>query len=445
MAKVSLSVELEAKAYPPLAPAVSATDKLQQFSLYGDSSDFSIAVVNSSAILQWDDRGRLTKLNHEISGCGTDYGRPEMATTRAVSEMLERQAGFLRSNLDIVRAARRDLGDRAIPLARLPRCSQLEYADPRCGLSEPDEDDVLDWVMARSLSTGERTLVPVEMVLLGDRHGHAAKQLVAPISTGYAAHVCAADALLAGLLEVIERDAIALTWECRLPLPRLDPGLLSEQARRLLDDDARRGIDNHLFDASTDIDGVSIVYCVQRDHANRRLRQSVHCAAALDPVTAADKVLREAAASRSAIMQAAKDTPIGTPAQISAVVDGAVYMGVAERESAFEFLLAERPAPAPAPMPRRGLEESGSSDQLDSLVRRLTERGHEVLAIDLTTRSAAAHGIVVVRVIVLGLVPMSISPYARYRGEPRMYEYPLHKFGMEIDEGGLNPWPQPFA
>jgi ribosomal protein S12 methylthiotransferase accessory factor len=96
-------------------------------------------------------------------------------------------------------------------------------------------------------------------------------------------------------------------------------------------------------------------------------------------------------------------------------------------------------------MPRQGLEESGSSDQLDSLVRRLTERGHEVLAIDLTTRSAAAHGIVVVRVIVLGLVPMSISPYARYRGEPRMYEYPLHKFGMEIDEGGLNPWPQPFA
>lgn len=441
MAKVSLSVELEAKTYPPLAPAVSASDKLQQFSLYGDSSDFSIAVVNSSAILQWDDRGRLTKLNHEISGCGTDYRRPEMAATRAVSEMLERQAGFMRSNLQIVRAARRELGRRAIPLARLPQCSRLERADPRCGLSEPDEDDVLDWVMARSLSTGERKLVPVEMVLLGDRPGHASKQLVAPISTGYAAHSSAPDALLAGLLEVIERDAIALTWECRLPLPRLDLDVLSEQARQLLEDDARRGIENHLFDATTDIDGVSVVYCLQRDRANRRLQQSVHCATALDPATAADKVLREAAVSRSAIMQAANDKPINTPDEISAVVDGAVYMGMAERESAFEFLLAERPVSAPG----QGHEEPGSPDQLESLVRQLTDRGHEVLAIDLTTRSAAAHGIVVVRVIVLGLVPMSISPYARYRGEPRMYDYPLEKFGMKIDEGGLNPWPQPFA
>ena len=98
-------------------------------------------------------------------------------------------------------------------------------------------------------------MVPFTAVYLGiplplSRH------VVLPTSSGCAAGTCYADAVLAGLLELIERDSLMLWWLHQLPLPRLRPerlegrwaGLVSE----LIDRAGACGVRTELFDVTSD-------------------------------------------------------------------------------------------------------------------------------------------------------------------------------------------------
>jgi ribosomal protein S12 methylthiotransferase accessory factor len=440
MATTSPPIPSTTDTYPSVAPVVSGVDRMDQLSPYGAPVAFHLAAARSAAVLQWDGSGRLIQFSHELRGSGTDYRDRELAGTRALAEVLERQTGYLHADLSIITATSSELGSQAIRLDRIPRCSQREFDDPRCPLVRPDVDMPLDWVLMRSLTNGERRLVPLQMVLLGSRSRSPEKRLVLPISTGYAAHRTPAEALLAGLAEIVERDAIALAWEARLPLPLLDPELLTANARAFLDADRARGVESILFDATTDVDRVAVVYCLQRDRHNRSLRHAVHCSAALDATAAAEKVLRESISTRLAIARCADESPVTRPEQILQVADGAVYMGDADRAEAFDFLLHTSEVSAPPEYPR-----GDAAEELEGLVRQLENLGCEVYALDVTSRSAARHGLTVVRVVVLGLLPMSLSPFARYRAEQRLYSFPAARYGMSLREDGLNPWPQPFA
>ena len=59
-----------------------------------------------------------------------------------------------------------------------------------------------------------RAYIDIPYLAIGER-------FALPISTGCAAHTDIAAALLSGLCEVIERDAIALLWLQRMAVPRL--------------------------------------------------------------------------------------------------------------------------------------------------------------------------------------------------------------------------------
>lgn len=440
MATTSLPKQSLTDRFPPIMPVVSAIDRLDRLSPYGAPDNFHLAAAKSAAVLQWNRTGRLMQFSHELRGSGTDFEDRELAMTRAVAEVIERQTGYLDIGQHVVTATKAELGDRACALSRLPSCSDREYADSRCPLRRPSDDEPLQWILMRSLTTGERVLIPSDLVVYGDRSAGRQKGIVLPISTGFAAHRTPAEALLAGLVEIVERDSIALTWEAMLPLPRLDPTLLTENARAFLSADRARGIESTLFNATTDVDRIAVVYCLQRDRHSKSLRQTVHCSAALDPATAAEKVLRESVSTRLAIARSAHDFPVRGPEDITRVSDGAVYMGHSSRSKAFDFLLSSDEVSAP-PAHKRG----SVADELGQLVRQLARLGCEVYALDVTSRSAARFGLTVVRVIALGLQPMSLSPFARYRAEPRLYSYPTARFGISLTEDQLNPWPQPFA
>ena len=98
------------------------------------------------------------------------------------------------------------------------------------------------------------------------------------ISTGVAAHTHLATALASAICEVIERDAIALTWLCRLRLPRIEiddpvPDVLAPALERL----RLSKIQQYFFDATTDL-RVPTVYAVQLVAGHDKLSQFVSCA-----------------------------------------------------------------------------------------------------------------------------------------------------------------------
>jgi len=87
---------------------------------------------------------------------------------------------------------------------------ELTWAFIGIGVPEEQRPDTLDWIGAESLTSGRSVLFPAELVLrrpAGRRAGNRQAQ-----SNGLGAGANLNDAILSGLMEVVERDAIALWW-----------------------------------------------------------------------------------------------------------------------------------------------------------------------------------------------------------------------------------------
>jgi len=289
--------------------------------------------------------------------------------------------------------------------------------------------------------TGNLIWIPAVMVFLHFPVRSIGERFWLPISTGCAAHSNIAQALVNALCEVIERDALSITWLARLSLPRLSLKPLPEALAPYLQRYRHSHITPHFFDATTDL-GIPTIYAIHLSPHHERLATVVMCATDLDPVKAITKVICESASVRIAL-QNPNLVPPSNPDRFITVTDGALYTGAPERQSAFSFLLESNHW--------RSLSELSSLDTGDPeqnlrlLLERLEACGMEAYAVDLTTDEALRAGMRVVRVIVPGLQPLSFSYRARFLGHPRLYAAPRSMGYAAISEADVNPWPQPFA
>lgn len=380
-----------------------------------------------------------------FDGAGGDLD-PQRAAHVAVAESLERYSSCAFSNEQMIWARASELGPDAVPSTSWPRCSETELADPRCGLIDTDPDGKMRWVKGWSFTRGRPVYVPAMQVWLKNTVQSAAERYTHPVSTGCAAHSDPAAAVLNGLLEVVERDAIALTWLQRLRLPRLE--FEPEQLDDLSAAFVRRGMSEHLrthlFDATTDL-GIPVVYGIQTSESDPVLAQLVAATCELDAGRAISKLYRESASLRIALRSVSQmSAPEGDEADIVSVVGGALLSGARDQRHRFDFLLegdrathcvADLPAPPPGE----------PADHLAWCLERLHARGAEVIAVDLTTDEARQVGAHVVRVLVPQLMPLSFVHRARYLGTPRLRTAPAAMGHRVHDEADINPYPQPFA
>jgi len=304
----------------------------------------------------------------------------------------------------------------------------------------PDRAAPIRWVRGVSLTRRALCWVPAVLTYLHIPAETPAERFTLPISTGCAAHRTFAAAVRNAVCEVVERDAISLTWLQRLALPRLTLHDAGADLARVLQLAADRDSEIHLFDATTDV-GIPTVYGldVAREHPD--CTTVVTCATDLDPRRAVAKVLREGASTRIAL---GPRRPGATdPDDFITAFDGARYMGRPERLHAFDFLLGSRAARPLGALP--GLAAGDPAAELRLVLDRLDRLGFEVVVVDLTTDEALRAGMRVVRAIVPGLQPLSFSHRARYLGHRRLYEGPPAFGHPAHPEADLNPWPQPFA
>ncbi|MFI0712209.1 YcaO-like family protein [Streptomyces inhibens] len=371
------------------------------------------------------------------AGGGTD---PEQARLIGLAEALERYTNsFYQSEL-VRWATAEELGDEAVDLDVLPRCSPTELADEAAWLIQPDKSLPQRWVRGWSLTRERPVWVPVSYVWLFTRHEAIGERIAHPVSTGCAIHYDLHQALVNGVCEAIERDAISLVWLQRLELPEIDvsgePALREEQRR------VRDGfVDYRFYDATSDI-GVPTVYAVVLSDHNDRLGQLVMCATGPDPVEVVRKIYREAASSRIAL-QAPNSVP-DDPKNFTSVLHGAIHMGDPGKREAFDFLL-RRPRPTRRLADLPTAPTGSSAEQLSWLVERLAAVDAEAIAVELTTDEARAYGYRSVRVIVPELMPLSFVHRNRYLDHPRLYRAPAAMGLASHTEPGLNPEPQPFA
>jgi ribosomal protein S12 methylthiotransferase accessory factor len=354
----------------------------------------------------------------------------------ALFEACERYASYLPGDLTVATAEQ--LGVDALRLGTIPHCSEEEYAHPRCPLERPDPALEMRWVKGLDLCSCRELWVPASMVFLQTGPEPGSRPVSLSISTGCAVHFNLEVAVLRGLYEVIERDAIALTWLQRLPLPHLDDSVLDDSVTEWIELSRRQFIRTLMYDATTDV-GVPVVYCLQLADYSAQAAQVVGCACGLDVTEAARHALVEAITVRQSIA-GWTDLPDDFEA-FTRVMDGAAFMGSPARRDAFDFLTgADRATSIPA-----AFTPESHVPPLEAMLGRLRALGMHLIVVNITTAELWRAGLVAVRVIVPEMQPLSLRPLWQYRGHPRLYQAPRQMGLPSCVERDLNQWPQPFA
>lgn len=360
-----------------------------------------------------------------------------VCNTRAVFEALERYASSVFVKDEVITASQNELGSAALDLSLVPKCSALEYADPKCQLRPADPSRPIRWVKAIELTTGRDCYVPLVISHLYVRPNRD-EFFWNQISTGVAAHTSMQAAIISAILEVVERDAIALTWLAKIPLPEVLPD--NGEALRLLTLAQRSGCRFNLFDATTDI-GIPTIYGIQRRPYHPDLAQLVACSTGYSGENVYRKTLFELAQLNH--VDWGSSVPPADIEDIVDLIDGARFMAKPENASAFDFISSGKHSKKLSNF--ENIVSEDDSSVLADLTSRLARIGAETYLVNLTTDDLRDAGVHVVRAFIPSLMPMSPIYRARYLGHPRLYEY-ARKVGLsDFNESKVNKFPQPFA
>jgi ribosomal protein S12 methylthiotransferase accessory factor len=184
----------------------------------------------------------------------------------------------------------------AFNIADLFQFSEAQYAasqsngDPPFVPARLKSDVHIHWAVARSLGSGTQVALPAACVYLDYAFNDEPLYYVSDTS-GCAAAISMDTAIRHALLELVERDALAIWWYNRIPrsiisFTNREPTVI-RHARRALE---RKGRSLHLFDLTHDI-GVPVVAATSADEEGKAIY--LGAAADLCPRRAAERAAME--------------------------------------------------------------------------------------------------------------------------------------------------------
>ena len=363
----------------------------------------------------------------------------EQARMSALAESLERYCGVFDGTEPRIRASFARLGNAAIHPNACMGYSERQYAERRSHnrsghkahwVPEPFREDVeIEWTPLWSLSAEETRYLPTSFCYFGYR---SSDPLFARAdSNGCAAGSVIEEAVLQGLLELIERDAVALWWYNRLRRPAVD--------LESVDDAYVSGLIRHygelrrelwVLDVTSDF-GVPTFAAISRrvDKAEEDIIYGF--GAHLDPDVALARALTEMNQSLEAVPTAIGPEPTRTYRGSQDAVHWWRTVKIRRRR-----LLDARPREQDHAASRTSRTSRRTTcTRTFSLAGRWRQtRGIEILVLDQTRPDV---GFPVVRVVAPGLRHF----WARF-GPGRLYEVPLREGWLprSLDEGELNPF-----
>jgi ribosomal protein S12 methylthiotransferase accessory factor len=346
---------------------------------------------------------------------------PRVAEMRALGEAIERYCAFYRPDAPTRHASFDELGVPALDPMTLPRCSPAEYAAHDNALRPPSRDMSLDWTHGYSFASRHACLLPADLVYLTSRRGPTGEVMSHPISTGLAAGRSLAEATVSGLCEVIERDALTLVWYNQLPVPlvameSVDSVALSRRLALLADARLEITVCSLTLDVPV---AVIMVILKSRDLTKPAVTVATACHA--EPLAALLKAIDEAVATRAFLLSrilAGARVP-EAPRDVVSLEDHALFYAEPETVRHFAFLFESSTQRRLDDLPSLPTDSPGST--LTAIVDALATSGFHAYAADITTSDVRGVGFAVVRALVPGLEPLSISHRVRYLGRARSF------------------------
>lgn len=369
---------------------------------------------------------------------------PLHAQVCALGEILERYSTGIYDPTRFLRASLSELGATAVDPRMLPLGSAQEYEMMNGKLFPYYPDLVIDWVEGVELRTGEQRYLPACAVYCPYRVPCKSEKLLNTVSTGAAAGSTPAQAVRGGLLEVIERDSVAVFWYNRLTVPTLDwQSLPPSPARTVLERMRSRGIELLVKDITTDI-RIPAVVVLGRIQTPERPVVLCGFRADVDPyaclLSAAEELEHVFCMYwRFAQLGGALDVTV----EPKTIWDFATYYCHASRIPVLDFMYDGPIRPVSSPT----VEPLSDVAAVDRILHRLSLSGYHPVAVDITPVDVAECSVSVVRTVVPGLLPISFNPKFRHLGGRRAYEAPV-RMGLqdtELAEHELNSYPAPLG
>lgn len=370
-----------------------------------------------------------------IQGGGVGRSREE-AMIAAIGECFERYCPMIYSEKELRLSKFSQLrkeGIHAVSPCKFSLFSQDQYKTDEFLFKPPDDESAIAWIWGYSLTDDEPILVPAAFVFLPYVYPYRNQKeiVITPsISTGLACRDTIGSAVLYGLLEVIERDALTLTWFNKIPASEifLNHVKLKSTLKRVSHMNGKF----HFLDITTDI-GIPVVLVLAFFPYSGQ------------PAAVAGASCRPTlkSAALKSLIEACQQYPVSKwlmhtnsqyvyKADFSDVIDfdnHVHYYTKQENLNQFDFLFNEKE--------KKHKELFGDDTHiLKKLITLFKEKEMDVIAVNVTTPDIEKLGFYVARVVVPQLQPLNGDYRFRFLGGKRLSSY---NCSQEV-----NIYPHPF-
>lgn len=371
----------------------------------------------------------------------------------AILEGLERYCGMApRGKRPVVRGSWRQLAGEAVDPVAFGLYAKEQYELPGFPFRPFDPDVETDWVWGYSFAQERPILVPQWLAYYSSpcRQG-----FVYETSNGCALGGSLEEAILYGMLEVVERDSFLLTWYAQLPLPRLDPRSAGDLDLNLMADrlQAVAGFDVLLFNATME-NGIPSIWAMAKNKKPKGINLICAAGAHPDPVRAAKGAVHELSGMMLTMDHKFETNRedyvkmLGDPSLVRSMEDHSMLYSLPEAEPRLGFLLEEnRPMRTfaqefgPAPKHRDLTED------LKRMIGTFLRLDLDVIVVDQTTPELRRNGLHCVKVLIPGMLPMTFGyQFTRVAGLERALLVPAELGYAErpLRPEELNAHPHPF-
>ena len=361
----------------------------------------------------------------------------------ALGEAVERYSGTATSNADRPRVTAESLGDAAVDPTLFTFFRPEQLATPGFPFVPFTAQTPVRWVAGFRVPTCEPALLPAQLVFLGSPPTD--EPLVAyATSSGLACGGTLEEAILSGLLELVERDGFMIVWANRLSLPLLDwagDPVLERIERLYL---APSGLRFAAVDASCFF-GIPAVLGVVHGPDGDAGRLGLGGAAAVTIQEAVRKALTEA----FWVQQGSRDLARAAAAvpradEIRDFDDHLLFHSDPAKDELTAFLDASDERRSTREVPP--LEGDDVRELIEAAAAKLSAHGVSLYAADVTTPDIRDVGLSVARVVSPELCPLDVIHLARFLGPRRLF-HAAHELGLReapLTMATVNHDPHPF-
>ncbi len=358
--------------------------------------------------------------SHDFIFSGGTGETLEDAKCSALVEAIERYSSESRRENTIV-ATYREVRKHAINPKDIALFSEKQYSLENFPWKRFSENSKISWTPGFNLIINKALLIPTDFVYTG----YGRDKLCGETSNGAAGHISWAQAILGGILELVERDGIMIMWFNRLPMPKISLDSLPSEISRVVQKINDFGFDVIIQNTTTEI-GIP-AFCVYLVNKIKKKPAMISGAGShINPEIAIRKGLREGIrffADYLAYPERYEQVKIlGFDEIRSPLEHGDLYYDP-EMLKHLDFIIESDNY-----QDFSEIKDNSKKDPVENLKLCLDifrKKKMDVIAVECTSVDVANTGLYVVKMIIPGMQPIDFGMRNQRLGGKRLYTVPM--------------------